>query len=105
MTPKYAATEQVRGQPVITATDIYSLGVILYELLTRHRPFLLKSQLPVKLEQAICARDPQRPSTAVNRTEDDSNTTLDGIRQGSVPNPISYDENSRATWTTRAWWH
>src|SRR5438270_720619 len=39
MTPEYASPEQIRGEPINTSTDIYSLGVILYEILTGHRPY------------------------------------------------------------------
>ncbi|MBC7927351.1 MAG: serine/threonine-protein kinase [Bryobacteraceae bacterium] len=69
MTPEYASPEQVRGLEITTASDVYSLGVVLYELLTGHRPYRLKSKLPHEIAQVICEQSPQRPSTIVGRTE------------------------------------
>lgn len=63
MTPEYASPEQVRGLSVSTATDIYSLGVVLYELLSGRLPYRLKSRVPHELAQAICDQEPERPST------------------------------------------
>ena len=73
MTPEYASPEQVRGSSVTTATDIYSLGIVLYELLSGGLPYRLKSRVPHELAQAICDQEPERPSTSLTaRTIDSS---------------------------------
>ncbi len=66
MTPAYASPEQVRGEPVTTATDVYSLGVMLYQLLTGQAPYLLDGVSREEVERVICEADPQPPSTAVS---------------------------------------
>ena len=66
MTPEYASPEQVRGESLTTASDIYSLGVLLYELLCGSGPYRLTSGSPVELATAICEQDPEPPS--VRRT-------------------------------------
>jgi serine/threonine-protein kinase len=70
MTPDYASPEQVRGLSVTTATDVYSLGVLLYELLTGHRPHRLKHRRTDEIVRVICEEEPERPSTAVTRSEE-----------------------------------
>ncbi len=74
MTPAYASPEQIRGQPVTTSTDVYSLGVVLFELLTGHRPY--KGQAMHEIARLICEQEPLRPSTAVTQTE--TVTSFDG---------------------------
>jgi non-specific serine/threonine protein kinase/serine/threonine-protein kinase len=63
MTPGYASPEQVRGEPVTTVSDVYSLGVMLYELLAGRRPYRVKTDAPAELLRAVCDQDPEKPST------------------------------------------
>lgn len=65
MTPAYAAPEQVRGEAVSTATDVYQLGVLAYELLTGHRPFESIADNRFEVERAVLEEEPTRPSTVV----------------------------------------
>lgn len=64
LTPDYASPEQLRGEPVTTATDIYSLGAVLYEILTGKRAVQLHSRTPAEIERVVCEQEPQGPSTA-----------------------------------------
>jgi serine/threonine protein kinase/tetratricopeptide (TPR) repeat protein len=68
MTPEYASPEQARGETITTASDVYSLGVLLYELLTGHRPYSVSSRSLIEVIEAICEEEPARPSAAVGRT-------------------------------------
>jgi len=72
MTPRYAAPEQVLGQPISTATDVYALGVLLYELLTGQAPHRREGRTPLELVHAIQHEAPERPSTLVGRLPPES---------------------------------
>jgi serine/threonine protein kinase len=72
MTPEYASPEQVKGEPVTTVSDVYSLGVFLYELLTGERPYKFTRRTPDVITKAICEQEPERPSTAVARGDGSS---------------------------------
>jgi tetratricopeptide (TPR) repeat protein len=65
MTPDYASPEQVRGQTMTTASDVYALGVLLYELLTGRRPYRLAGCAPQEIERIVCETEPERPSLAI----------------------------------------
>ena len=65
MTPEYASPEQVRGEPVTVASDVYALGVLLYELLASRRPYRLTGPAPLELERAVLEQEPERPSRTV----------------------------------------
>lgn len=62
MTPDYASPEQVRGGAITTASDVYSLGVLLYLLLTGERPYRVDPGRPAEMERLICEVEPPRPS-------------------------------------------
>jgi len=64
MTPAYASPEQLRGQAVTTTSDVYSLGVVLYELVTGERPYRVASESPERTIDAVCRTEPQLPSAA-----------------------------------------
>lgn len=67
LTPEYASPEQVRGDPITTVSDIYSLGVLLYELLCGSPPYELSTRSPMELAEAVCRQDPERPSVRAAR--------------------------------------
>ena len=71
LTPRNASPEQVRGAPITTASDIYSLGVLLYELLCNRPPYTIHATTPQALERAICETEPSPPSRHVRQLKGD----------------------------------
>jgi len=73
MTPHYASPEQVRGDPINQASDIYSMGVLLYEMLAGRRPYELNTRRPSEVERIVCETEPAK---LLGRNADDLNGIL-----------------------------
>jgi eukaryotic-like serine/threonine-protein kinase len=74
MTPKYASPEQIRGSAITTASDVYSLGVVLYELLSGERPHKIESRMPQEVANIILTEEPAKPSEVATRRHGDAET-------------------------------
>ncbi len=69
MTPEYASPEQIKGEAITTATDVYQLGVLLYELLTGRRPYRTTERMQYEIARVILEEEPTRPSTVIRQAE------------------------------------
>ncbi|MEM7765190.1 MAG: serine/threonine-protein kinase [Pseudomonadota bacterium] len=87
LTPECASPEQVRGEPVSVATDVYALGVLMFRLLTGRSPYAATTHSPYELAQAIVSDDPRRPSTVVTEpTQEDVSSSIDvGVAFSATP--------------------
>ena len=92
MTPEYASPEQVRGESITTATDVYSLGVVLYQLLTGRSPYPANTHTPHEFARAICESEAEAPSMIVlkpanaeraDHSAHASNEALGGLREST----------------------
>ncbi len=99
-TPEYASPEQVRGEKLTTATDIYSLGVILYELLTGNRPYKTESKNIAEIIKSVCETEPLRPSSVIGRQKDSNGTNQNKEQRttdnGQKTNPKSKIQNPKS---------
>ena len=95
MTPEYASPEQFRGISITTASDVYSLGVVLYELLSGHHPYRLSSRQPEQIAKVALSEEPDKPSSVASRQQaadaknatDHKQRTTDNRPLTSNPNP------------------
>ena len=90
MTPEHASPEQVRGDSLTTASDVYALGVLLYELLCGRRPHRLTSRSPQELTEVIVQREPELPSVAVSHPQP---TTTDGAGVDQTPEAVAAERH------------
>jgi len=67
MTPEYASPEQFQGEPITTATDVYSLGLVLFELMTGRRAYRFSGRMPHEIARTVLESEPDRPSRAILR--------------------------------------
>jgi len=95
MTPEYAAPEQIRGEPVTTLTDVYQLGIVLYQLLTGRLPFSVTRGSLRELEADVLANDPTPPSAAVARSDPLLGRSLHGDLDAIVLRALRKEPDAR----------
>ena len=98
LTPGYASPEQIKDEPMTTASDVYSLGVVLYELLTGSSPYRATTRRPQELAVAVCQLEPEKPSLAVSRKPTEKDARSSGsVGQIAVARDSSLSRPAEAT--------
>ncbi len=93
LTPEYASPEQISGAPVSTSSDVYSLGVVLYLLLTGHHPYQVDTRRPDEMARTVCHTEPIRPSSIL--TQQLETRRADGAATRVTPESIASARGSR----------
>lgn len=91
MTPEYASPEQLRGEVTTTASDVYSLGILLYELLCGQRPYQFKSRRPEEVARVVCETEPARISTAATGAGKTDTVYPQGLTPGRLRHRLTGD--------------
>ncbi|MEX0661523.1 MAG: serine/threonine-protein kinase [Balneolaceae bacterium] len=87
LTPAYASPEQVLGKSMTTASDVYQLGIVLYELLTGCRPYNVSGKTPSEVEHIICEQQPTKPSTAIIKSLPEQENNHDRVNDSGKTKP------------------
>jgi serine/threonine protein kinase len=95
LTPEYASPEQVKSEAITTASDVYSLGVVLYELLTGCTPYRVVTRTPHEISLAVCEIEPEKPSVAVRRTPPQAGGQEHNVKGPAGFNTLSDDARGK----------